>query len=518
MNWLSVQTAAQISVERILHALPEGFLIALFAWALLRVLRRQNSGTRFAVWFLALLAVAALPVVGGIGEGRGLIAAGISSEMTAANSWGGLRPAITIPGDWALSVFLAWALGACVAMLRLMAGLWRLRRLRRSCTPIAAADLDPAVRKTVDAIGASRPVASGLFTSGLFGSGLFGSFLFASGSITIATSEYARVPAAIGFWKRTIVLPAWALRELPPQDLNVILLHEFAHLRRWDDWTNLIQKIVRALFFFHPAVWWIEKRISVEREMACDDAVLAETANPHGYATCLVSLLEKSLAHRLAQRQWQGSMAQAAVHRAREASLRLAQILDKNRPAATRVWKPALGMVGAFSMACLMALPLSPQFVAFDRGTLASHSDPVYSAAVSQSSSSLSLRPSLPPAAVVAAGLRTRESSPVRTSDEGAVAQVVRARLHEHHVAGQQPAPARVTPAGLNTAPPREQVVETSASTVQDAVPELRTLIFIEATQYRNSGSGVWRIQVWRVMLVSPVRDRLAGVPVANSI
>ena len=59
MNWLSVQTVAQISVERILNPLPEGFLIAFFAWALLRVLRRQNSGTRFAVWFLALLAVAA---------------------------------------------------------------------------------------------------------------------------------------------------------------------------------------------------------------------------------------------------------------------------------------------------------------------------------------------------------------------------------------------------------------------------------------------------------------------------
>ncbi len=323
MNWLSVQTVAQISVERILHALPEGFLIALFAWALLRVLRRQNSGTRFAVWFLALLTVTALPVLGGIGEGRARMVAGILSGMASANSWGSLRPAITIPGRWALFVFLAWALGASVAMMRLAAGLWRLRRLRRSCTPIVAADLDPAVRKTVEAIGASGSVISNSI----------------SNLITIATSECVRVPAAIGFWKRTIVLPAWTLRELPAQDLNVILLHEFAHLRRWDDWTNLIQKIVRALFFFHPAVWWIEKRISVEREMACDDAVLAETANPHGYATCLVSLLEKSLAHRLAQRltdkRW--SMAQAAVHRTREASLRLAQILDKNRPAAIRV-------------------------------------------------------------------------------------------------------------------------------------------------------------------------------------
>ena len=71
MNWLLLQTMAQISVERILNALPAGFLIALFVWGLLRVLRRQNSGTRFAVWFLALLTVAALPVLGGFGAGPG---------------------------------------------------------------------------------------------------------------------------------------------------------------------------------------------------------------------------------------------------------------------------------------------------------------------------------------------------------------------------------------------------------------------------------------------------------------
>src|SRR6202795_17609 len=490
MNWFSVQTVAQISVERILNALPEGFLIALFAWALLRVVPRQNSGTRFAVWFLALLTVAALPVLGGIGEGQARMVAGMASFMSSANSWGSLRPAITLPGRSALFVFLVWALGASVAMMRLLAGLWRLRQLRRSCTPIMAADLDPAVRKTVAAIGASGSMIS-------------------SNSITIATSECVRVPAAIGFWKRAIVLPAWALRELPAQDLNVILLHEFAHLRRWDDWTNLIQKIVRALFFFHPAVWWIEKRISVEREMACDDAVLAETANPRGYATCLVSLLEKSLA----QRRW--SMAQAAVHRAREASLRLAQILDKNRPAATRVWKPALGMVGVFSIFCLALVPLAPQFVRFDRGALASHSDPVDAAAVSPSSFEPLLQPSVK-AAVATAGFETGESSSLGTTGKGAIAKVVHARLHAHDVAGPELASAGVVSAPLN-APPRERVVETSASGDQETVPEFRTLIFIETTQYGNSDSAVWRVQVWRVMLVRTVRDRSAGVPVAHS-
>ena len=86
MNWTVLQTVAQISSERILNALPEGILIALFAWALLRVLRRQNSGTRFAVWFLALLAVAALPLLNSFGDGGAMMAARVSSSSAWIDS------------------------------------------------------------------------------------------------------------------------------------------------------------------------------------------------------------------------------------------------------------------------------------------------------------------------------------------------------------------------------------------------------------------------------------------------
>ena len=520
MNWLLVQTAAQISVERILNALPEGILVALFVWALLRILGRQNSGTRFAVWFLTLLTVIALPVLGGFGGGRGVAASGMSlmgqaSAQAWGNSWGAARPAITIPGRWAVFVFLAWAVGAGAAMVRLAGGLWRLRQLRRSCTAIVEADLDPVVRKTVEAISTSAISASRSVTSPFSGS-IFSSIF--SRSIRVATSECVRVPAAIGFWRRTIVLPTWALRELSPEDLNVVLLHEFAHLRRWDEWTNLIQKIVRALFFFHPAVWWIEQRLSVEREMACDDAVLAETANPRGYAACLISLLEKSLAHR----GW--SMAQAAVHRAREASLRLAQILDKNRPAATRVWKPALGIAGVFSVICLAVLPHAPQFVVFDRGMPAGNSGSVYSAAMRQSSPSLQLQT----AAVIPAALRTSGAalaSPPKRSLSGAPskvvhAPVVHAPVRTTDVAGREPDPVRLVAAGLNAAPARQLDGPAQAEPGQGALetqvaPQLQ--IFIEATQYLSRGSSVWSVQVWRVTLLSPVHNRLVGVPVIHS-
>jgi beta-lactamase regulating signal transducer with metallopeptidase domain len=465
MNWLVLHTIAQVSVERILNAIPEGFLIALFAWALLSVLRRQNSGTRFAVWFLALLTVAVLPVLSGFGAGR----VGISS----GTSWASAQPAIVIPESWALFVFLVWAMGASVALLRLAAGFWRLRRLRRDCTVIAAADLDPAVRKTVAAIVASNPVAAK--------------------SITIATSECVRVPSAIGFWNPTIILPGWAVRELPAADLNVILLHEFAHLRRGDDWTNLVQKIVGALFFFHPAVWWIDKRLSVEREMACDDAVLAETANPRGYAACLVSLLEKSLA----QRRW--SMVQAAVHRAREASLRLAQILDTERPKATRVWTPALALAGAFSVVCLLALTHAPQIVAFDSGVSASKLE-----AARPAQQPL---PSISGAPAVAVNLQA--STALRADGRDARRSMV-PRVRPRRVSA--------VAARLSEMPSRPRIAAVSARTDTQAVPQFQTLVLVETTQYVISDSAVWRVQVWRVTLLNSGREPLASAPVPHSI
>ena len=93
--------------------------------------------------------------------------------------------------------------------------------------------------------------------------------------------------------------------------------------------------------------------------MACDDAVLAETANPRSYAQCLVSIAEKSLMRRGI------ALAQAAVNRVRQTSLRVSQILDASRPSATRVWKPALYSVTGFAVLCLIASSRTPELVAF---------------------------------------------------------------------------------------------------------------------------------------------------------
>jgi beta-lactamase regulating signal transducer with metallopeptidase domain len=322
---------AQISAARIVDCMVEATLVAAFAGLVLRIAPRWNSSARFAVWFSALLAMAALPLFGFIGlEGAG------TSLTTLAQ-----RPEITLPGSWALWLFGAWAGIAALGLARVGVGLWRLRALRRSCVVVDSAVLDPELRETLahsstGSYGKSRPA-------------------------TLCVSDRVSVPTVIGFVNPAVVIPRWLLQELSPSELQQILLHELAHLQRWDDWTNLAQKILKALLFFHPAAWWVEKQLSLEREMACDDAVVAETANPRAYAECLTHLAEKSFVRRSL------ALAQAALGRIRQTSLRVAQILDADRPSAPRHnWKPAVLLVTGFAIACAAGISRAPRLVGFD--------------------------------------------------------------------------------------------------------------------------------------------------------
>jgi hypothetical protein len=142
--------------------------------------------------------------------------------------------------------------------------------------------------------------------------------------------------------------------------LNQILLHELAHFGRWDDWTNLAQQVLKAAFFFHPVVWWIDKRIAIEREIACDDAVLAETRRPRAYAECLAHLAEKSFVQRSI------ALAQAALGHVRQTSARIAQILDVNRTAPTsRPWAGAVSITAVLALGCGVFYSGIPELVAF---------------------------------------------------------------------------------------------------------------------------------------------------------
>src|ERR1700676_4914105 len=138
---------AQASALQIVDCLIEGTLIAIFAGLVLAAVRQRNSGTRFAVWFSALIAIAILPLVGG---SWWLQRAGATAGTVS-------QPAITLPSFWALYLFVAWAAIAAWLLTGVARGLWHLRVLRLSCRPVDAARLDSRVRETLERNQSSRP-------------------------------------------------------------------------------------------------------------------------------------------------------------------------------------------------------------------------------------------------------------------------------------------------------------------------------------------------------------------------
>ena len=118
-------------------------------------------------------------------------------------------------------------------------------------------------------------------------------------SPAIAKCERVAAPIIVGVFKPTILLPVAILSELSPSQIEAILTHELAHIRRWDHVANLVQRIIESLLFFHPVVWYVSRCVSRERENCCDDTVLATGAEATGYAELLVRVAEMTQFQRL---------------------------------------------------------------------------------------------------------------------------------------------------------------------------------------------------------------------------
>ena len=103
----------------------------------------------------------------------------------------------------------------------------------------------------------------------------------------VFASERIREAAVVGFWKPVVLLPASWLTELPPDVLEAVIAHELAHIRRFDVWINLLQRILETLLFYHPMVWWLSNRIRQERELCCDELAVHATGNRGDYAIAL---------------------------------------------------------------------------------------------------------------------------------------------------------------------------------------------------------------------------------------
>ena len=108
--------------------------------------------------------------------------------------------------------------------------------------------------------------------------------------IKIYESALAKVPMLIGHLKPVILMPLGTITGLPADQVETIIAHEIAHIKRSDYLFNIIQNFIEIIFFYHPAVWWISGIIKTEREHACDDAALEACGNPVVYSWALLNL------------------------------------------------------------------------------------------------------------------------------------------------------------------------------------------------------------------------------------
>lgn len=453
---LSLNTLAQIFSEQIGNCLAGGMVIFFCAAWCSHLLRRESSGTRFVIWFAGLVAMAGIPLLAipwFLGEPP------VSSVVKPATA------AVTLPGSWALYLFLAWSLIASAAWARIAAGFWRVWALRRRSAALDTEDLAPELQETLVRFRPSRKVA-------------------------VLLSDEVQSPTAIGLMSPAIVLPKWLFEELSDAELRQIFLHELAHLQRWDDWSNLFQKIVKGLFFFHPAVWWMERQVSLEREMACDEAVLAQTGNPSAYAQCLVLLAEKSFFRRSAL------LAQAAVSRAGQTALRIARILHPALPHTPGKRKLIAPPFAAALLASLALLARAPRLIAFEssepvlaRAQIALQVPPRVVAASFATSSSISVSaPSKPDAGISSANFHPRV---VATTTRALAANLCRERPGNMSLAAKLDFGAN----GQSTAKMR-----------QDASSEL-LVIFVESRPDGVAVPAVWQIQMWHITVLWSQRN-----------
>ena len=112
-------------------------------------------------------------------------------------------------------------------------------------------------------------------------------------SVRLLESAWVKAPVAIGWLKPVVLVPVGLLTGLTPQQVEVLLIHELAHIRRYDYLVNLLQTIAETLLFYHPATWWVSHRIRVEREYYCDDLTVALCADRRMYAHALTALEER---------------------------------------------------------------------------------------------------------------------------------------------------------------------------------------------------------------------------------
>jgi GWxTD domain-containing protein len=250
------------------HFLWEGAAIALLLAIIL--LATRSARARYAASCLAMLAMlAAFGVTLAIQAPKTETAAPVvhipAGRLAPAPAHLPEAPtssAPTLPYQWAVPI---WVAGVVLLSLHRLMAFVSAYRLRRVGVCIAPAPWPERLARLAERLNITRPVM-------------------------LLESCLIEVPAAAGYLRPAILLPVGLLAGLTAEQVEFILIHELAHIARRDYLVNLLQSVVEALLFYHPAVWWVSSVIRNEREHCCDDVVVSLAGDARGYAAALVTL------------------------------------------------------------------------------------------------------------------------------------------------------------------------------------------------------------------------------------
>jgi beta-lactamase regulating signal transducer with metallopeptidase domain len=178
-----------------------------------------------------------------------------------------LEQAAEVLRPWLVWIVAGWSLGVVLCSLRPLLGWHTLRRLRHTGVSPVPDEVPPIMSRLSQRLGLRR-------------------------TVQVLQSTLTHGPVVVGYLRPVILLPVSLVTSIPGSQLEMILLHELAHVRRHDFMINLLQVLIETLFFYHPAIWWLSRRIRTEREHCCDDLVVSLLGNGVEYGRALLAVEE----------------------------------------------------------------------------------------------------------------------------------------------------------------------------------------------------------------------------------
>lgn len=309
--------ASVIAADAFVAALWQGLVLAFAVALLLRLSPGLAARTRSLLWISVLLLIVLLPA--------------ISLLLPGAHDAAPSHPGpVHLSTSWSFALACVWIAVSLVRLGQLMRSALRLQRISKRALP-----MEPGAAVAHLLRRATRHAQ-------------------------LCTSADVTRPSVVGFFHPRILLPTELLNRLSAAQLEHIVLHEMEHLRRRDDWTNLLQKLALAVFPLNPVLLWLDRRLSVERELACDDGVLRVTHARKAYAECLVDLATHSLLPSSL------SLALGAWGRRSDLTHRVHSILSQPNPTMSpRRQSATAGILLAAALSATVMLAGTPPLVSF---------------------------------------------------------------------------------------------------------------------------------------------------------